>query len=117
MNSRYIGAVDCRKMALAAVVSLVDATNKISIDAYAHADTEKRPASIAGAHRETQTTRRKPPATEREQATCQAVRSLYLIATPPVENSTAAATAAVAAARQTSRLRVTKFCTSATLTP
>jgi hypothetical protein len=29
--------------------------------------------------------------TEREQATCQAVKSLYLIATPPVENSTAAA--------------------------
>ena len=90
-SSRYSGAVDCRKIALAAVVMRLASTKKIMVAAYAAATgtmdhVQRRRASGSTA---TSTSAAIP---ERKLATCQALSVMALMAAPPVENSRAALT-------------------------
>jgi len=82
--------VDCRKIAFAAVVSLAASGKRISVAAYAKAagsSFQLQPLRAEGIKRSRTGTAIK----HRKLATCQDVNALPLIAAPPVENSTAAA--------------------------
>ena len=82
------GAADCRKMALAAVVSLLARTNRIIVVAYTAptATTRRFQRRLAAGTRTSNVSAATP---ERNDATCQPVRDVALMAAPPVENSVA----------------------------
>ena len=88
----YSGAVDCRKIALAAVVSLVDVTNRVSVPAYTVATASVgQPQTIRPRiHRK----RAHAAIADRIEATCIPEKAAILMAAPPVENRIAAAAAA-----------------------
>jgi hypothetical protein len=82
--------VACRKIVLAAVVSLFASTNKIIVAAYPTPTTAgifPKPRRAAGSMRSTAIA----ATAERNDATCQPVRCVALIAAPPLENKIAAA--------------------------
>src|SRR4051795_3416157 len=88
-NSRYSGAVDCRKIALAAVVSLFATTKLTRVAAYASptgAIFHDHPRRASGRN----TTRTIAAIADRKHATCQPLSVIALNAAPPVENSKAA---------------------------
>src|SRR3954471_13763839 len=79
-------------MALAAVVNLVAATKSVSVAAYARAAGAVH--GVQASSRRYQISRTTAATPERKAETCAVENAATLIAAPPVENSTAAASAA-----------------------
>ncbi len=87
----YSGAVDCRKIAWAEVVSFVEVTNKISVAAYTAPMASVGHDQVMRPRIQSSSAAAAMP--DRMEATCIPEKAAILMAAPPVEKSTAAAMA------------------------